>query len=80
MQNFAESITCCDSILVNYPDNGDILFDKSCSLVMMSNFEDRLEQLKHVISQNVKFKIKAKKSKSFEKLSNNKYFQKFVSL
>jgi tetratricopeptide (TPR) repeat protein len=79
MEKFDESILCCDSILNDYPDNGDVLFDKACNLVMLSNFDESLNLLESAISQGIQYKIKAKKSKSFEKLSGNYRFQKLVS-
>ncbi|MDH3834990.1 MAG: hypothetical protein OES34_12645, partial [Nitrosopumilus sp.] len=62
-----------------YPDNGDVLFDKSCNLVMLSNFDKALDLLECAISQGIQYKIKAKKSKSFKKLSDNYKFQELVS-
>ena len=53
------------------------LFDKSCNLVMLSNFDEALNLLEHAISQGIQYKVKAKKSKSFEKLSDHSRFQKF---
>ena len=79
MDKFEESILCCNSILKDYPDNGDVLFDKSCNLVMLSNFDEALNLLEHVISQGIQYKVKAKKSKSFEKLLDHSRFQKLVS-
>ena len=46
---------------------------------MLSNFDEALNLLECAISQGIQYKIKAKKSKSFEKLSNNYRFQKLVS-
>jgi hypothetical protein len=78
MKKFEDSILCCNSILKDYPDNGDVLFDKSCNFVMLSKIDDALNILEHAISQGIQYKIKAIKSKSFEKLSNNTRFQKLV--
>jgi len=38
-----------------------------------------LNLLEHAISQGIQYKIKAKKSKSFENLSNNTRFQNLIS-
>ncbi|MGI9568069.1 MAG: tetratricopeptide repeat protein [Nitrosopumilus sp.] len=79
MKNFPESILCCNLILEDYPDNGDILYDKSCNLAMLSNFEEALDLLEHAISKGDKYKTKAKISKSFEKLSESSRFQELTS-
>ncbi|MEK0320681.1 MAG: hypothetical protein QQN61_06280, partial [Nitrosopumilus sp.] len=65
--------------LKDYPDNGDVLFDKSCNFVMLSNFDEALNLLERIISQETLYKVKAKKSKSFTKLLDNSRFQKLVS-
>jgi hypothetical protein len=78
MGNFNESILCCNQILNDYPDNGDVLFDKSCNLVMVSKNNEALDLLEKAISQGIQYKIKAKKSKSFEKLSNDPRFQRLI--
>jgi len=41
-------------------------------------FDDSLNILERAISQEIKFKVKAKKSKSFEKLFENPRFQKLT--
>jgi len=64
--------------LSEYPNNGDVLFDKSCNLVMLSNIDEALNLLEHAISQGPQYKAKAKKSKVFKKLSNNSRFQKLI--
>ena len=79
LNKFDESVSCCNSILQDYPDNGDVLFDKSCNLVMLSQIDEALDNLEHAISQGTQYKVKAKKSKSFEKLSDNSRFQKLIS-
>ena len=79
MNRYDESISCCDIILNDYPENGDVLFDKSCSLAMLSKVDDSLLLLEKSISQGKQYKIKAKKSKSFEKLFDNSKFQKLIS-
>ena len=78
MKKFDDSILCCNSILNDYPNNGDVLFDKSCNLVMLSNIDEALNFLENAISQGSQYKAKAKKSKLFEKLSNNSRFQKLI--
>ena len=79
MRQYTDSIVCCDKILKDYPDNGDVLFDKSCSLAMLSKTDNSLLLLEKAISQGTQYKIKAKKSKCFENFSNNSRFQKLVS-
>jgi hypothetical protein len=79
MGKFNESISCCNSILEDYPDNGDVLFDKASNSAMLSNFDDALNLLEHAISQGIQYKIKAKKSKSFENLFDNIRFQNLIS-
>ena len=79
MGKFNESISCCDCILTDYPDNGDVLFDKASNFAMLSNFDDALNSLEHSISQGIQYKIKAKNSKSFKNLSNNIRFQNLIS-
>jgi tetratricopeptide (TPR) repeat protein len=78
MNKFDESISCCNSILEDYPDNGDVLFDKASNYVMLSNYDSALDLLEHAISKGIQYKIKAKKSKSFENLSNNTRFQNLL--
>jgi len=79
MEKFNESISCCNCILEDYPNNGDVLFDKASNLAMLSNFDEALDLLEHAISQGIEYKIKAKKSKSFEKFLNNIKFQDLIS-
>jgi tetratricopeptide (TPR) repeat protein len=79
MERFEESILCCNKILDDYPHNGDVLFDKSCNLAMLSRIDDALDTLENAISQGIQYKIKAKKTTSFEKLTDNQKFQKLVS-
>ena len=79
MKKFDESILCCDIILKDYPNNGDVLFDKSCNLVMLLKIDDALVLLERAIIQGIQYKVKAKKSKSFEKIFDNSKFKKLVS-
>jgi tetratricopeptide (TPR) repeat protein len=79
MRQFEESILCCNKILVDYPQNGDVLFDKSCNLAMLSREDDALDTLENAILQGIQYKIKAQKTRSFEKLADNKRFQKLIS-
>ena len=79
MKKFDESILCCNSILEDYPNNGDVLFDKASNFAMLSNYDTALDLLECAISQGIQYKIKAKKSKSFENLSNNIRFQNLTS-
>ncbi len=79
MTKFDESILCCNSILNDYPNNGDVLFDKSCNLVMLSKIDDAVNLLERAIIQGTQFKVKAKKSESFKKLLDDSKFKKLVS-
>ena len=79
LKKFNESIICCDEILKDYPNNGDVLFDKASSLSMLSNFDDALKVLEHSICQDIKYKIKAKHSTSFENLFENPRFAHLIS-
>ena len=79
LKNFCDSISCCDKILEDYPNNGDVLFDKACNLIMLSQIEKALDNLENSISQGAQYKVKAKKSKFFEELSNNSRFQNLIS-
>ena len=78
LKKFNESIICCDRILENYPNNGDVLYDKSCNLVMLSEIDEGLDTLEKAIVQGIQYKIKAKKSSSFVKLMNDKRFQQMI--
>lgn len=79
MGRFSESISCCDKILLDYPTNADVLFDKSASLAMENKIDESLKTLEQAITFAQKFKIKAKNNKSFVKLIDNPEFQKLVS-
>ena len=76
---YKESILCCDKILKDYPENGDVLFDKSTSLALLEKFNESISNLEKAIRSGNQFKIKAQKSKAFEKLLSNQRFQKLVS-
>jgi hypothetical protein len=71
MGKYRESISCCNQILEDYPENGDVLYDKSCNFVMLSENDTALSLLEHAISQGVQYKVKAKKSETFKQFSNN---------
>ena len=79
MEKFQDSILCCNKILEDYPNNGDVLFDKACNLIMLSQIEEALDNLKNSISQGNQYKIKAKKSKFFENLTNDPRYQSLFS-
>ncbi len=64
---------------MNYPDNGDVLFDKACNLVMLSQTNEALDSLEKSISQGTQYKLKAKKSKFFENLTDDPRFQSLIS-
>ena len=79
MGMFEESISCCDMILDDYPENADVLFDKSCSLAMLFQNDESFNFLERAISHGMKYKSKAKKSKSFEKLLSEPKFQNLLT-
>ena len=79
MEKFDESIDCCNMILKDYPKNGDVLFDKACNLVMLSKIDEALDNLQNCLTQGNQYKIKAKNSKFFERLSENQRFQNMLS-
>ena len=45
---------------------------------MLSKYDEALDLLEHAISQGIQYKIKAKKSKIFEKLLDNSRFKKLI--
>ena len=79
MKKFHDSILCCDKILEDYPHNGDVLFDKACNLIMLSQTEKALDNLENSISQGTQYKIKAKKSKFSTDLMSNSRYQSLIS-
>jgi tetratricopeptide (TPR) repeat protein len=79
MEKFEDSILCCNSILKDYPDNGDVLFDKSRVLAKLEYFDDSINTLKHAISVNRKFQLKAKSDESFTQLRKNEKFLEIVT-
>ena len=79
MGNFDESIACCNQILDDYPDNGDVLFDKSCNYMMLSKNDEALNLLERAISHGKQYKVKAKKSECFKTMIDNLRFQKLVN-
>ena len=78
MKNYGKSFECCDQILDDYPNNVDVLFDKSCNFVMLFKNKEALDLLERTIFQGIKYKIKAKKLKTFEKLSDDARFKKLI--
>ncbi len=58
---------------------GDVYKRQASNFAMLSNFDGALDLLEHAMSQGIQYKIKAKKSKSFENLSNNVRFQNLIS-
>ena len=44
----------------DYPNNGDVLFDKASNFAMLSNFDTALDLLEHAISQGINTKLKQK--------------------
>ena len=57
----------------------DVLYDKSCNLIMLSKLDEALDTLEMSVTYGKQNKIKAKKSKFFEKLNNNPRFQSLIS-
>ncbi len=45
---------------------------------MLSKLDGGLDNLEHSVSQGIQYKIKAKNSKFFEKLNENKRFQNLI--
>ncbi|KAG2474088.1 MAG: TPR repeat domain containing protein [Nitrosopumilales archaeon] len=76
---YDESILCCNKILQDYPENGDVLFDKSISLTLLDKFDESITNLEKAIRSGNQFKIKAKKNKAFQKLLENQRFQEVVN-
>ena len=74
MKKFNESIKICDKILELYPNNGDVLFDKSCNYAALSEISPCISNLKLAIDVSSKFKINAKKSSMFESLKEQEAF------
>ena len=83
MGRFAESVSCCDRILEDYPDNADVLFDKSCGLAMLSRGGEALDLLERAVSseggRGAPFRAKAKRSGFFKGLHGDARFQGLVS-
>ena len=69
----------CNKILLFYPNNGDVLFDKVCNLISLDRNEECLKSLNEVIKITNKFKLKAKKNKIFKKLEKNQNFINLMS-
>ena len=65
--------------MLDYPYNGDVLFDKACNLIMISKIDEALDNLEKSINQGVQYKVKAKKSKFFEEIKENTRFKNLIS-
>jgi tetratricopeptide (TPR) repeat protein len=76
MKRYSESMKICDKILQSYPNNGDVLFDKSVNLALLGRDDECLESLNLLISISNKFKIKIRNNKVFAKLQKNQNFIK----
>ena len=74
MKKFKESINICDKLLNLYPNNGDVLFDKSCNYAALGENSSCLLNLKLAIDISSKFKINAKKNNVFESLRKDGKF------
>lgn len=75
---YGESVRCCDKILGDYPENADVLFDKSCSLAMQSD-PRALIFLEKAVGHDARFRAKAKKSAAFLGFASDARFQRTVS-
>ena len=78
MKKFTESIEICNMILELYPNNADVLFDKSCNYALLNDYPNCLKNLKMAINISNKFKINSRENKSFESLRKIKEFQKLI--
>ena len=78
MKKFKESINICDKLLELYPDNGDLLFDKSCNYAALGETSSCMLNLKLAIGISSKFKLNAKKNNVFESLKKQEAFLELV--
>ena len=78
MKKFNESINICDQLLELYPNNGDVLFDKSCNYAELGEISPSMLNLKLAIDVSSKFKINAKKNNAFELLKKQEIFLELV--
>ena len=78
MKKFKESISICDKLLELYPNNGDVLFDKSCNYAALGDNSSCIFNLKLAINVSSKFKINAKKNNAFDLLRNDEKFLELV--
>ena len=78
MKKFNESINICDQLLELYPNNGDVLFDKSCNYAELGEISPSMLNLKLAIDISSKFKINAKKNNAFELLKKQETFLELV--
>ena len=79
LKKYEQSLKICDKILLLYPNNGDVLFDKACNLVSLDRNEECLFSLTAAIKISNKFKLKAKKNKLFKKLEKNHVFMNLTT-
>ena len=78
MKKFKDSINICDNLLELYPNNADVLFDKSCNYASLGEISSCISNLKLAIDVSSKFKVNAKKNNVFESLKNNEKFLELV--
>jgi len=78
MKKFNESIAICNKLLELYPNNGDVLFDKSCNYAALGENPSCFLNLKLAINISSKFKINAKKNSVFKSLRSDKKFLELV--
>ncbi len=78
MKKFQESINICNELLKSYPDNGDVLFDKSCNHAALGEVSACMLNLKLAIDVSNKFKNNAKKNNVFESLKDQDVFLELV--
>ena len=80
MKKFTESIEICNTILELYPNNADVLFDKSCNYALLNDYPNCLKNLKMAINISNKFKINSRKNKSklFFRLFPAQIYQNYI--
>ena len=74
----SDAINSYLSFLELYPNNADVLFDKSCNYALLNDYPNCLKNLKMAINISNKFKINSRENKSFESLRKIKEFQKLI--
>lgn len=78
LQRFEDCLDCCNIILFRYPDNPDVLFDKSCCLAHLHRPDESLDILKKLFAGHPQLKAKAKSHPALEPLHDNPTFTKLL--